>query len=255
MSNKFTINYIETHIVDHCNLNCSGCSHFSPLVKEKWFKDITEYESEMKRLSEIFNINTIRVMGGEPLLHPDFMQFLRITKKYFPNSYIILVTNGLLLNRLEEYLDEFNKNNFILCLSDYGLKYDEDVFSKIKNKQLDNKAELYNIGLDLNGSKIPEYEYSICDLARNKWLFFQNGFIYPCCIMANIKYFNKAFDNIIKIDEADIKIDIFKYSVEEILSFISRTHNCCRYCDINFRRKSYKNFTQSVGDINEWICQ
>jgi hypothetical protein len=28
----------ETHMVDHCNLDCWGCSHFSPLADE-WFAD------------------------------------------------------------------------------------------------------------------------------------------------------------------------------------------------------------------------
>ena len=26
-----SIGVIETHIVDHCNLNCKGCHHFAPL--------------------------------------------------------------------------------------------------------------------------------------------------------------------------------------------------------------------------------
>lgn len=24
--------HIEMHVVDHCNLNCFGCNHFSPLA-------------------------------------------------------------------------------------------------------------------------------------------------------------------------------------------------------------------------------
>ena len=36
------INYIETHIVDHCNLKCKGCSHFSGLA-QPYFKDLAKY--------------------------------------------------------------------------------------------------------------------------------------------------------------------------------------------------------------------
>ena len=63
--------YIETHIVDHCNLNCRGCSHFSPLAKP-YFKSLDEYKREFERLAEITNhyIQQIRIMGGEPFLHP-----------------------------------------------------------------------------------------------------------------------------------------------------------------------------------------
>ena len=72
------IPYIELHIVDHCNLNCVGCSHFSPLA-EPYFKDVDEYREEMKDLSK-FEIGTIRIMGGEPLLHPKWYEFCEITR-------------------------------------------------------------------------------------------------------------------------------------------------------------------------------
>ena len=28
----------ELHLVDHCNLNCRGCTHFSPLAEKKFFE-------------------------------------------------------------------------------------------------------------------------------------------------------------------------------------------------------------------------
>lgn len=40
------MNYIETHIVDHCNLKCRGCSHFSGLA-EPSFKSFLAYVAEM----------------------------------------------------------------------------------------------------------------------------------------------------------------------------------------------------------------
>jgi hypothetical protein len=39
--------YLEHHIVDHCNLNCIGCSHFSPLA-EKWFEDFETFKLDFK---------------------------------------------------------------------------------------------------------------------------------------------------------------------------------------------------------------
>ena len=71
------IPYFETHITEACNLNCRGCSHFSVLAKPK-HKDLAEFEREYKRLAEIEEIHTMRLMGGEPLLNPNFMEYLRI---------------------------------------------------------------------------------------------------------------------------------------------------------------------------------
>lgn len=41
------IGYIETHIVDHCNLKCRGCSHFSGLATP-YYKSLDDYEVEMR---------------------------------------------------------------------------------------------------------------------------------------------------------------------------------------------------------------
>lgn len=98
------IHYIETHITEACNLKCRGCSHFSVFAKPK-HKDIEEFRREFERLHELGEIQIIRLMGGEPLLNPNFMDYLRIARQYFPNSTISLVTNGLLKDRIDQHLD------------------------------------------------------------------------------------------------------------------------------------------------------
>ena len=36
----------EYHLNDHCNLNCKGCDHFSPLAEEK-FTNYEQFEKDM----------------------------------------------------------------------------------------------------------------------------------------------------------------------------------------------------------------
>ena len=45
------IESLEYHITDHCNLNCAGCSHFSPLAKP-WFVDPDTFEEEWKEVAK-----------------------------------------------------------------------------------------------------------------------------------------------------------------------------------------------------------
>ena len=52
-------------------------------------------------------------MGGEPLLHSELSEILPIARKYFPNSKIALVSNGLLIPKIDEQLIESIKNNNI----------------------------------------------------------------------------------------------------------------------------------------------
>ena len=117
------IEYIETHLTHHCNLNCKGCTHYAPLA-EPWFKDIDEYIKEIAQLAQLTNryIPTIRLLGGEPLLHPQVLDFCYITRQAFPQSDIYLVTNGILLpQQTDEFFDTINKYNIAIYLSDYNL--------------------------------------------------------------------------------------------------------------------------------------
>lgn len=43
--------------------------------------------------------NQFSLIGGEPTLHPHLPEFVELTRKYWPNSHIRLVTNGFFLHR------------------------------------------------------------------------------------------------------------------------------------------------------------
>lgn len=47
--NKKQIRFI-VDIVVHCNLNCKGCGHFSPLASES-FLDLETFENDLRRLN------------------------------------------------------------------------------------------------------------------------------------------------------------------------------------------------------------
>lgn len=90
---------INLHIIESCNFSCKYCfAHFGQdklLRKAEWIKVIDNcVNSEM--------ISEINFAGGEPLLHPDFMDIV----KYSVSRGMVcsFITNGLLLN--EEWIKE-----------------------------------------------------------------------------------------------------------------------------------------------------
>lgn len=108
---KEILHYIEFHVADQCNLKCTGCSHFSNLFcneDESYMLD--ELVKDMERLSELYHIRKIRIMGGEPFLKNNFDEYIRVTRRFFVNSDIHIVTNGLLLLKMSaEKLSVFNE--------------------------------------------------------------------------------------------------------------------------------------------------
>ncbi len=112
--------YLECDLLDHCNLNCRGCGHLSNLMPERYLHEL-DFEHDFSRLSQLFeSIDTIRLMGGEPLLHPKLHRFLFITRNNFPYANLRVVTNGLLLPSVsQEVFQAMKKCQAVLDISLY----------------------------------------------------------------------------------------------------------------------------------------
>ena len=241
------IPYFETHITEACNLKCRGCSHFSVFAKPK-HKDLKEFEREFKRLAEIEEIGIIRLMGGEPLLNPDFMEYVRIARHYFPYSKIALVTNGILGHKLKPYEKELKSLRISVTISEYHLeKQNREVCN-----ELHEKGRLYNISLDPTGSQDADLMHFFCDIRINSWFYFMDGRFYPCCIAGTIKDFWQHFGLDWGMTPEDLSIDIFTHTAEEIEDFISKPCELCKYCDTLKRPNTYADFSISKGEMSEW---
>ena len=251
------LNYIETHIVDHCNLRCAGCSHFSGLASP-YFKDLNTFDDEFAKLAELTNHNIpmIRIMGGEPLLHPQVVDFCVCARHHFPKSAIALVSNGTLLKFMSDQdIDTLNNIRVELCVSDYGISIDRNQFNKFNKRYFHPKSKMYNICLDLDGEQDKNISFFNCDLVQGQWYFFKDYRIYQCCIMANIdifcRHFNEQETIVYSLD--DISIDIRHHTLEDVEKFLHQPHDVCRFCDTRKRHQSYHEFAVSKKDITEWI--
>lgn len=97
---------VEIMIAHHCNLNCKGCSAFAN-VAEPELLSIEYFTKELIRLHELFTeIKYLKLFGGEPLLHPGLVDFIRTSRKLFPGAKIDVHSNGLLVNKLDEEVFE-----------------------------------------------------------------------------------------------------------------------------------------------------
>lgn len=137
------LNYLEINIVDQCNLNCKGCAHFSNICDNK-FVNLENYKRDLELIAEKFYLYNFRLLGGEPLLHPKLPELVEITRNILPNSRIIIVTNGLLINKLSENaLKKLSKSNVIVSISLY-----EPTFKMLDS--IINKLNQYNINYLIN---------------------------------------------------------------------------------------------------------
>ena len=263
MQRKTLIPILHIHLADHCNLNCRGCDNFSPLSPEV-FADIAVFERDCVRISALSNgcVQEIQLLGGEPLLHPQVADFMRIARKYFPSVRIKMVSNGILLpKQTEAFWNACKQYDIEILVTKYPIKINYEEIRQIAEKQgvkfdfYGNTAEIavnmQCLPLDLAGGQDARDSFLRCSRA-NRCVSLDNGRIYTCSLIPYVKYFNAHFGKNLPVTENDYK-DIYKVkNMDELLNFLCRPMPFCRFCN---QRGILLDIGYGVSkkEINEWI--
>lgn len=91
---------LEINAVEHCNLTCAGCSHLSPVMPKRAAEPAVVHR-DLKALEEVYRAAAVKVVGGEPLLHPDLPGLLEAVRATNVAPRIAICSNGLLLDRMD----------------------------------------------------------------------------------------------------------------------------------------------------------
>ena len=92
------INYIEFPITTKCSLRCKECANLIQYYDEGRFLDCKEIINDVYKLCQtVKGIEMVRLLGGEPLLHPKLKEILIGILKNNNIKNVQIVTNGTLL--------------------------------------------------------------------------------------------------------------------------------------------------------------
>lgn len=257
------LSYFEFSIVDHCNLRCQGCVHFS-CIAEEHFVTVESIKRDLDRMSELLHgeVTRISVMGGEPLLHPDLQKILAVTRSSFPGSTVLLVTNGLLLLKMSvDFWECCRENNIVVSPTKYPINLDYEEIQRIAD-QHNVQFEFYGgtgnvqktswkLPLDLNGRQDPIYNFWTC-YRSNFCVNLDNGKLYTCAIAPSIRIFNKKFGTHLELDSGDY-LDIYKAQcADDIYNFLAKPKPFCRYCMIS-KQSFGLPWGLSKQKMSEWL--
>lgn len=252
--------YLEIHLVDHCNLGCASCTHFSPIA-EQWYINSDKFKADLDQLQKIFGQNyvfDVRLMGGEPLLHPQINELLHIARTSLRTSKISLVTNGILIKKMNvSFWETMSENNILIYFSEYPID--------MNYKELEEVAKSHGVdvvGLDHNDKsyfgKLPidiipgnqNSNFKCCPHGNNEHSL-RDGKIYTCMTAANIDVLNKKY-NLHLPNENGIDI----YSVKnkkQIIRFTKKSVPLCAYCRPSMNTRFL--WHRSKRQKEEWLLE
>jgi cyclic pyranopterin phosphate synthase len=97
------INRFRISVTSECNLNCFYCHHEG---NDSNFRNALSLDQIRKiaLIAEQYSIQEIKLTGGEPLMHPDIVEIVRIFHEVPSIKEISMTTNGLLLESLAKPL-------------------------------------------------------------------------------------------------------------------------------------------------------
>jgi sulfatase maturation enzyme AslB (radical SAM superfamily) len=100
---RLTLPFLETMITQVCNLSCQGCTNYSDL-KHSGYVSWEQGRTWLEPWTELLDIPDFGIMGGEPLINPEVVQWIVGVRELLPDTQIRFTTNGLLLHKYPDLL-------------------------------------------------------------------------------------------------------------------------------------------------------
>ncbi|MBR4153074.1 MAG: radical SAM protein [Selenomonadaceae bacterium] len=248
--------YLEYHVADHCNLNCRGCEHYSGLVKKPHFTDLKKFTKDFERLHEfIDDLGMIRILGGEPLLNPDINEYIKLSRRLYPQTIIHIVTNAILLPKMpEKFFETLREYHAAISISFYPpLESKMPAIKKLLEEKhvpflISPLNKNFTVKQTLKRHNYPLEIFLQCVQANCHNLY--DGKIAACFLPFTTKYFNSYYGKDLPEDGA---LDLYDETLttEKLKAHLLMPFERCRYCTppVNIAWSTIKN----PSPITDWI--
>lgn len=252
---------LEFVVTDYCNLNCRGCTHYSPLAAKEFepFATLERNAAHLGRVSEGGEgLDAVYLIGGETLLYPRIDEAMALMRRHFPKARIYVFTNGLPLPRMsDEFWTTALDNKIEIAITRYPIKFDYDAVEQLCRAKgvtyslfgdRGKKGEFFRFGLDPEKEQNKYISHFKC-YNRGCISILENR-IYPCSISACIGHLNKASGNLFEHVDGDY-IEVSQVSdIRQIRQLRDNPVPFCSYCKLP---PTIADYAPSKRDTSEWI--
>lgn len=124
---------IEYNLTEHCNLSCTHCDHASSILPKK-LADLDVFRRDLEVLSTALEVAELKLGGGEVLLHPQLIDFLKVARSIEIARRVVLLTNGVLLHKAPTELWELIDGMWISLYPGVRQRFDWDWIQEMAEK-------------------------------------------------------------------------------------------------------------------------
>lgn len=134
MTQRYLFDRLEFYITNVCNLTCNGCNRYNN-YKFSGFWAWEDAEPVLRAWAEKIDVKHPVILGGEPLLHPDIVKWIRGLREIFPtHSGVQVQSNGTRIDCVRGLYDvlDRSKGNW-LGISIHNPDDQEEIFNRVRN--------------------------------------------------------------------------------------------------------------------------
>ncbi len=227
VQHNIKLNKIEFYITNVCNLNCDNCNRFNNYKFSGW-QAWDDYKDIYANWSQAIDLTTITLLGGEPLLNPTLINWIKGLRELWPTTGLELLTNGYRLNKVKDLYDTLLTYNWFISVSVHNINEEQFILNEVDkflqhpiSKEFHNPGNTNNYRLiDKNLVKVhvmkedefaeaaiqvvdnkftlhnndPIKAHNICAMAQNQSYHFIKGKLYKCGPAALFPEFVEQFN-------------------------------------------------------------
>ncbi len=254
-NDKPLLKQLETNIVDYCNLNCKGCSHFSNLYKAGEMVPFEIFCRDLEQIAQNVNLLCFYMLGGEALLNERLAEYIEFSRRVLPYTEIWIVTNGILIpNQKKDFFSCCKENRVGIDITKYKptahmleriieVLEENRMYYRVRESVVD-----FGKNIDLNGCANKNEAMKYC--RESACHFFRYGKIYKCPfgVLGNkfFEHYNLGIELKEGTDIYDEKLDWEKLVYE----LDNEPIDACKYCGQEVR------FEWEVSNkpvLEEWV--
>ena len=260
---RLVLDAVEIHLADRCNMNCTGCSHFSPFAAE-WFADVDRIGRDLMSLQAKFKggIRHVNLLGGEPLLNKEVCAILDRVNETCPKAQITVVTNGInLLDQPAMFWKACRRTHVRINLTLYGPMVPKRML--IEQKCLSEgvslrvqKGDVFFARMVPEGTVHARKAFRFCR-KTTYCPYLREGRLYKCAQSYHIRDFAQAVRaaGYAMTEPADEGLDVANTALtgRDILRYLMSPGTVCRYCSERERLMVWSNGSR---DVRDWcVCK